>query len=324
MDKTKSTPLVTIRCLVYNHEPYLRQCLEGFVMQKTNFYFEAIVHDDASTDGSAEIISEYADKYPDIIKPIFEKENLFSKKDGSLSRVMNEHTHGKYIANCEGDDYWTDPLKLQKQVDILEQNPEIGLVYTQAEAFNNNSIIGEISFEVKDAEHLLLYGNGIANLTTCYRRELLYAYLKEVDPGSKNWLMGDYPMWLWFMLHSKAYFLNEVTCRYRMLQNSASHSTNIHKVVAFEKSVLDIRVFFINKFWNKDRKLLKHVYTMSTWYIFRLYIVNNLDKLAFKFLFQHFKMLKHKQQVSGVIYFILPFIRNRKRAKWTCNTRIFK
>lgn len=119
-----STPLVTIRCLVYNHEPYLRQCLDGFVMQKTNFPFEAIVHDDASTDRSAEIIREYAEKYPDIIKPIFETVNQYSKHDGSIQRIMNEHTRGKYVAMCEGDDYWIDPLKLQKQVDFLETHDD--------------------------------------------------------------------------------------------------------------------------------------------------------------------------------------------------------
>ena len=122
--------LVSIRCLVYNHEPYLRQCLEGFVMQKTNFRFEAIVHDDASTDGSAEIIREYAEKYPDIIKPIYETENQYSKHDGSLRRIMNAACKGKYIAMCEGDDYWIDPLKLQKQVDFLENNLDYGLVHT--------------------------------------------------------------------------------------------------------------------------------------------------------------------------------------------------
>lgn len=122
--------LVSIKCAVYNHEPYLRQCLEGFVMQKTNFRFEAIVHDDASTDGSAAIIREYAEKYPDIIKPIYETENQYSKRDGSLTRIMNAACCGKYIAICEGDDYWIDPLKLQKQVDFLEENPDYGLVHS--------------------------------------------------------------------------------------------------------------------------------------------------------------------------------------------------
>ena len=106
--------MVTVRCLTYNHAPYIHRSLDGFVMQKTDFRFEVIVHDDASTDGTADIIREYATKYPDIIKPILEKENQYSKHDGSLLRIMNEHTHGKYVAMCEGDDYWIDPLKLQK------------------------------------------------------------------------------------------------------------------------------------------------------------------------------------------------------------------
>ena len=130
--------MVTIRCITYNHEPYIRQCLEGFVMQKTNFRFEAIVHDDASTDGTAVIIREYAEKYPEIIKPIFETENQYSKHDGSLRRIMNEHTHGKYIALCEGDDYWIDPLKLQKQVDFLELNKEYSFCCTRYKIYDED------------------------------------------------------------------------------------------------------------------------------------------------------------------------------------------
>lgn len=121
MDK----PVVSIKCTVFNQEKYLRQCLDGFVMQKTNFPFEAIVHDDASTDHSADIIREYAEKYPNIIKPIYEKENQWSKHDGSLEKIMDNACIGKYIAFCEGDDYWTDPFKLQKQVNYLESHPEI-------------------------------------------------------------------------------------------------------------------------------------------------------------------------------------------------------
>ena len=126
----KCEPLVVIQCMVYNHNPYIKDALEGFVMQKTNFPFVAIVHDDASTDGTADIIREYAEKYSNIIIPIFEKENQYSKKDDSLGRIMNEAinaTGAKYVAICEGDDYWTDPYKLQKQVDILEANKKLSL-----------------------------------------------------------------------------------------------------------------------------------------------------------------------------------------------------
>ena len=88
--------MVSIRCLAYNHEPYIRQCLEGFIMQKTNFRFEAVVHDDASTDGTVAIIREYAEKYPNIIKPIYETQNQYSKHDGSLGRIMSAACTGKY------------------------------------------------------------------------------------------------------------------------------------------------------------------------------------------------------------------------------------
>lgn len=139
-EESKKKLMVTIRCITYNHEPYIRQCLEGFIMQKTNFRFEAVVHDDASTDGTANIIREYAEKYPDIIKTIYETENQYSKHDGSLSRIMDEHTHGKYIAFCEGDDYWTDPLKLQKQVDFLESHPEYSMCFHNAEIKNETGM----------------------------------------------------------------------------------------------------------------------------------------------------------------------------------------
>ena len=136
--------MVTIRCITYNHEPYIRQCLEGFVMQKTNFRFEAIVHDDASTDGTAAIICEYAQKYPEIIKPIIETENQYSKHDGTIGRIMDAHTHGKYIAICEGDDYWIDPLKLQRQFDFLEAHSDFSMVCSQRRLmFEDGSFLNE-------------------------------------------------------------------------------------------------------------------------------------------------------------------------------------
>lgn len=128
-------PLVSISCIAFNHEPYIRDCLEGFVMQNTDFPFVAIVHDDCSTDNTANIIREYAEKYPDIIKPILETENQWSKNDNSLSRIMCEATSPicKYVALCEGDDYWTDPNKLQMQVDFLESHPEYSMCFHDVE-----------------------------------------------------------------------------------------------------------------------------------------------------------------------------------------------
>ncbi len=131
---------LSIRCTAYNHSAFIRKCLDGFVMQKTNFKFEAIVHDDASTDDTADIIREYAEKYPDIIKPILQTENQYSKGIYNLESILYEKVRGKYIAICEGDDYWTDPYKLQKQVDFLEANPEYSMCFHNAELLYEDDI----------------------------------------------------------------------------------------------------------------------------------------------------------------------------------------
>ena len=121
---TTNQPLVSIVSMAFNHAAFLRDCLDGLVMQETGFPYEVIVHDDASTDGSAEIIEEYASKYPGLIQPILQQENQYSKKVHIGNTFIYPKVRGKYIAMCEGDDYWTDPHKLQRQVDFLESHPE--------------------------------------------------------------------------------------------------------------------------------------------------------------------------------------------------------
>jgi len=117
-------PLVSICCITYNHEVFIRDAIEGFLMQKTSFPIEILIHDDASTDNTANIIREYENKFPDIIKPIYQLENQYSRGVSISVTYQFPRAKGKYIALCEGDDYWTDPLKLQKQVDFLENNKD--------------------------------------------------------------------------------------------------------------------------------------------------------------------------------------------------------
>lgn len=126
---------VVISCITYNHGPYLADALDGFVKQQTNFPFVAIVHDDASTNNTADVLREYAERYPDIIKPIYEKENQYSKGNGSLDYIVDmacKATEAPYIAFCEGDDFWTDSNKLQKQVDFLDGHPDYSMCFHNA------------------------------------------------------------------------------------------------------------------------------------------------------------------------------------------------
>ena len=275
MESLDNQIVVSIQCLVYNHEPYLRQCLEGFVMQKTNFRFEAIVHDDASTDKSADIIREYAEKYPDIIKPIYEEENQYSKKQpGLIGRIMSAamSPSSKYIAICEGDDYWIDPLKLQKQVDYMETHPECGLVYTNSRIFNQSTgMFSDVNFPKQTDFNGLLVESVIFTLTTCYKREFDLRYSQEiqVDP---NWLMGDTPLWLFIAAQGPIKYLTDVTSVYRVLENSASHSNDINKTIRFCLSSYDIRIYFAKKYHCEN--LIKQI---------TVHHINELFKIAVSF-----------------------------------------
>ena len=127
MNSNQKDTKVSVYCLAYNHEKYIRKTLDGFVSQITDFNFEVWVHDDASTDHTPDIIQEYADRYPAIIKPIYQQENQYSKGVGITHTYIYPNMQGKYIASCEGDDYWNDPYKLQKQFVALETHPECSL-----------------------------------------------------------------------------------------------------------------------------------------------------------------------------------------------------
>lgn len=120
--KNAESPLVSIACTVYNHEQFLDEAMSGFLIQKTNFPFEIIIHDDASTDSSPQIIESYATKYPSIISTIYQNENQYSKGIKPFINIIFPKCKGEYIARCEGDDYWNDQDKLQSQIDLLEKN----------------------------------------------------------------------------------------------------------------------------------------------------------------------------------------------------------
>ena len=239
-------PLVSISCITYNHASYIKECIDGFLMQKTNFNFEVLIHDDHSTDGTEEIIKEYAKQYPDIIKPLFEKENQYSLGKPIGSAVWNlPRARGEYIAICEGDDYWTDPYKLQKQVDFLESHPDYGMCYTKVKRFvpKNNKFIDEWGGPNETMDKLLIE-NTIPTLTAVFHKAIYYNYLTEIHPSKRGWLMGDYPIWLYFAQNSKIKFINETTGVYRICTESASHSNDLEKIIRFNNSYHDIRTWY--------------------------------------------------------------------------------
>ena len=273
--------MVSIRCLVYNHEPFLRQCLDGFVMQQVNFSYEAIVHDDASTDGSAEIIKEYAEKYPDIIKPILETENQYSKRDGSLRRIMNAHTRGKYVALCEGDDYWTDPLKLQKQVDFLESHPDYSMCCHAANVKSESSQFIRTACDDADIDLSLrsVFSEGgeyIATATIVFRKSILVGF----DEFSTGCPVGDYPLQMWCAMNGKVRHMFSVMSVYRVGYEGSWSMSNVKKdnhmrvfngMVSWldktrRKATRKYKKFFLMA---KGRLVLQSAYFLNDYYIMR-------------------------------------------------------
>lgn len=260
MKQDKKQPLVAIKCFVYNHEPYLRECLDGFVMQQTEFPFVAIVHDDASTDHSADIIREYVAKYPDIIQPIYEIENQYSKGDGSLARIMNvaiDATGAKYIAVCEGDDYWTDSHKLQKQVDYLETHRNVGLCYTDCDIYYEENkkweraiyaLAGE-SFNAKTVKE---------PMTVWYKANNTWLYRKAVSDNiksNKGYIDGALYFLYNMCLLADVEYIDGVTAVYRRHIGSAScfsERDDILKKYLYNKNCFLLEDEFIPKFPNSD------------------------------------------------------------------------
>lgn len=217
--------------LVYNHEPYLRECLDGIVMQQTDFPYVAIVHDDASTDRSAEMIREYAERYPNLILPIYESTNQYQLPGRPIRRIIQTAlaaTGCKYVALCEGDDYWTDPLKLQKQVSFLESHPDYSMVYT------NFDTVNEYGNQIKDSGRFdgirkeatsgwifgkLLLGNFILTCTTVLQRKVYdYAPLQNA-PYSL-----DYNLFLSASCVGKIQYFDQITTNYRIVETGQMKS----------------------------------------------------------------------------------------------------
>ncbi len=186
-------PLASISCMTYNHAPFVKQCLDHLLAQKTNFPFEIVIHDDASTDGTKEIVEEYASKYPDIIFPYYQNENQYSKGlRGLPSRYNYPRCRGRYIAICEGDDYWPDQLKLQRQVDFLESHENFVLTFHDFRVVDEkNQIIVASPLPKRyqrdaSSEDLILGRFLTMTVTLCFRN-----VIKEFPPEKYKVTNGD-------------------------------------------------------------------------------------------------------------------------------------
>ena len=320
--------LVVVRCMTFNHHAYIEDAMNGFCIQKTNFPYLCIVMDDCSTDGEQEVIKNYvfehfnsiADKETDdyvlnlcqhqinencYFAVFYLKYNHYSigKKHDKISYYSKWQDTCKYIALCEGDDYWIDKNKLQIQVDFLEENEEYGMCYTKVKRY----VQGEKKFLGKDFgekvngfEDLLKNDSRIPTLVVCIRKTIYEDYMKDIKPPIHGWLMGDYPMWLYCMHETNVKFFDCVTGVYRILEESASHHTNIEKQILFIKSYFDIKTFFANKYDIKYQ--FNQPYSFSVFYVYIGYLRKKYDKEVAKKMRMAYRILSNRPLKMKVYY----------------------
>lgn len=227
---------VSVLCTAYNHEKYIRDALEGFVSQKTDFPFEVLVNDDCSSDGTADIIREYAGKYPNIIRPFYQEKNLYSQGGMThlFASVFYPNARGEYMALCEGDDYWSDPEKLQRQVSFLDAHPD----YT---ACVHNTVLHYCDGSAPDAA-LRPEGQGDRDVDfntvvngpsgSFHTSSILARREYIVDPPDFHYTAAahgftDYAIGLWLALNGKIRFIDRSMSVYRIASNPAAWSAKL-------------------------------------------------------------------------------------------------
>ena len=244
-------PLVSIVVITYNQQDSLPKTLDSLLAQKFDFPMEIVVGEDCSTDQTREVLQDYANRYPEIIKPVYNETNK-----GILGNYVSTifRCKGKYMAACAGDDYWNDPKKLQMQVEVMEQHPEIGLVYTDV---NVDSVATGQQFVRRcqdPQENLftqLLFGCFITAPTVCYRSELLQ-FVDFDEFQKQGFIMEDYPMWLTFSLHTKFYHLKRPTITYRIERSFINDPKAVSKhACKFDEGTTAVRLYFLRKYPDK-------------------------------------------------------------------------
>lgn len=312
---------VSILCTCYNHEKYIGQALESFVKQKTNFDYEIIVHDDASTDNSRKIIQEYANKYPEIIKPIFQTVNQYSLGVKITKTFLLPIVRGDYIATCEGDDYWIDENKLQIQFDFLENNPDYS-------ACAHNSYVKDESIGITKMQYL---SKGDYDITTkdvlpyggaCYHTSSIF-YRKEYAYNRPAFFEGlsfiDYPQAIFLTCVGKVHFIDKPMSVYRFGTQGSWTLRNTRN----NERLVDIRNQIIKMLYGVDEytdyiyhEKIQNIILNNEYYIQEL--KGNYKNLKQMPLLQIYKQKKNSYKIKLFFKMKTPYIYSFVNRTVTC------
>ena len=251
-------PVVSVCMITYNHAPFIAKSIEGVLQQRSEYPFELVIGEDCSTDGTREIVERYQRLHPDVIRVITSEKNVGSLKNAVRARKA---CRGKYIAFCEGDDYWHHPEKLQKQVAYMENHPECGLVCSNYDV--NNIRLNKLTrdfvtykkwripeqidpsyFTAEEVSSVIL------TCTVLFRREL-YERIVEADPylhESDKFMMGDIQVWAEMSAASRITYIPESLVTYHVTEESATRSRNVTNQLRFSISMSELNIYLCDKY----------------------------------------------------------------------------
>lgn len=276
-EKVPQKPKVSVCCWTYNQEKYIRDALDGIFMQKVNFPMEVIIHDDASTDSTADIIREYEAKYPDMVRAIYQTENQFSKQS-FVENIIFKAIQGEYVALCEGDDYWTDENKLQKQVDFLDANQDFAVCFHSTKVVHEDGSVPDYCFPDPKARfdrdvltvYNLLCWNFIQTNSVMYRWRFNENF-GPLDLGSSV----NPRDWYWHLLHAqvgKIKYIDEVMGVYRRHANGIWQGD--FETICLRYGITKLHFFLsLEQYFPEYNEILGHSYTCKQAYIyFKIYL----------------------------------------------------
>jgi glycosyltransferase involved in cell wall biosynthesis len=318
---------LSICCIAYNHERYLAQAIDSFLMQKTTFPYEIIIHDDASIDNTAKIIRSYQKKYPQIFVPILQKTNQYSK-GRKITPIAIAKAKGEYIALCEGDDYWTDPYKLQRQVDFLETHPTFAISSHNVNVLyekENHKLewLGARQRKTSTIEDLLKYGSGGATCSLVFRNHVFGAFPKEL----KSLAGGDWVIQVLCASKGKLRYFSENMGVYRKNPGSISNVKpgTQAEIDVFDKGGVQICMRMNQYFHYKYDDCIK--YNLQYYFypnLLRIYLIRNdlvrARAYARKMLKLTPKFSLPASTILGLIGICTPFYPTYSKAK----TSLFK
>lgn len=242
---------VAVLMTAYNHELFISEAIESVISQKTKYLFKLYISDDCSNDKTEKIAETYAEKYPDYI--CYHHNNYNRGLLKNYLYLINE-SDSEYICILESDDFWIDPLKIEKEVSYLEKNPSYGLVASDYVRVNDKSIEFEYMHNLFDEKlkgqwySSLLLRNRICPATVCFRRSIMQKYCNFSDYINLSFATFDYPVFLTIAANSLCGYIQEKSASYRVLDNSISNTSDYVKSIQFEDSVSDIQEYIIHLF----------------------------------------------------------------------------